>query len=147
MKKNILTATLSLVLFGASALIASSLIYTPSYTYYNSHYTTSYQTNSYTYTTGCTTYEYNPYTRTSTVIGSTCAPTYNHYIEQPRYTTYTYYTQPIVTTYYVAPQVEHYTVPPIYNSYYGNYPYHHTTYTSYQNNSGCYYSQGYQICQ
>lgn len=123
MKKNIFITALSLAFFGATAIFVSSLSYPVGY--YNGY--THPTNNSYTYTTGCNTYRYDGYSRTSTLVSSTCtsynsgygynANYYQHYVQPVQQITYV---APTTQTIYVAPITTTYTVSPVYSYGYGS---------------------------
>ncbi len=146
MKKIITTLSLATTLFiGANLAFAS-------------HLTSSYYViptySSYTYTTGCNTYRYDPYFKTSTLIGSTCAvSTYNSYNYGYTYpastytytyptTNYTYYSTPSTyNTYGYTGGVSNYSPYDNYNYGYNNYGYNYNSSyydTSYYNNTYSY---------
>lgn len=119
--------------------------------------------NSYTYTSGCYTYYYDGYTRSSSVVSYNCSNNYNTYNNTYGNYAYTapsayYYTAPS-SYYYTTPSSYTYNTSPYstyqYQSYY--YPstysttgYTDTGYTTYTNNynytQGCVYVSGYQVC-
>ncbi len=148
MKKIISTIGLGSLLFISGALFTSASYYTP---YYNT-YQNAPTSNSYVYVQGCYTYQYDAYTRVTSLLGSTCTtayPTTNSYYNNYSYsypvtTAYSYqntYTQnysypvstsyPVTTSYPVStaytPASPYYT----YGYYEGNwYPgYQNTTFT------------------
>lgn len=118
------------------------------YNYSNNCYQqNNYNNTSYTYTEGCYTYQYNPYTNTTTIISNQCVST-----------------SPVYSYQYVAPVTYTYTIPPTttYQNYYQsytNYPYYNTSYysnnystyqpqyyTNYNNQNQCYIIYGYLVC-
>ncbi len=123
---------------------------------------------SYSYTSGCYTYYYNGYTRTTTITSYNCQTNNNTYYPVTTYPVNTY-TYPYSTT--IAPSSQYYTYKYCngswqlsyygnntcstifnwntgYNSYYGTYNNYNYGYNNYNNyTSNCYYVNGYQVCQ
>jgi hypothetical protein len=95
--------------------------------------------SSYTYTTGCNTYRYDPYYKTSTLISSTCAvSTYNSYNYGYSYPATTYsYSYP-TTNYSYYNGYSNYGV-----SNYSPYDNYNYTYSNYGYNSNSYYNNTY----
>ena len=155
---------LSFLGVGAAGLATAGAQYYSSYDYGN--YTSSYTSSSYypsynsgsraSYTIGCTTYYYNPYTGASLGQQQVCSsapvytqPTYPSYPTYPTYPTYDYgynygytYTQPSQYTTYGYSNGSWY---PGYSNggIFGSFT--NGGYDNY-NNYGCYYQNGYQVC-
>lgn len=138
MKTTYLRNTLIGISVAVVSGLAVALSYPPQYAYmhnaptYDNQYIPAYGQNdaSYTYSTGCNTYRYNGYTRTTTLISS-CTNYNTSYGYNQSYTQYVQpitqvsYVAPITHTYYVAPITTSHTVSPIYsygytNGYYDN---------------------------
>lgn len=120
--KTFISLTLGLLCALSTYGTASAQVYYS----YNNGYNNTYQNTqqaSYTYTQGCYTYYYNGYTRSTSIIGSTCQ-------SQNVYS----YTTPVSYTYTTSPTYTYTTSP----------SYTYTTPTSYTNQTSPYYVYGYE---
>lgn len=103
--------------------------------YYNTYVNTP-TSNSYTYTQGCYVYQYDAYTRITSLIGSNCTTnTYTYPIYQ------TYYTLPTYTYTYVEPTYQY-----IYTPGYHNRRKRHHGYNNINHNYQCTWQNGHKIC-
>lgn len=119
--KTIISLTFGLLLAISGATTVSAQVYSASLSYYpyNSNYNTNYTSNrpsncmyattypntgcdsqnnyhaSYYYTSGCYTYYYNGYTRTTSIISNSCQNQNSYTYTTP--TNYSYYTSPYYT--------------------------------------------------
>lgn len=157
MKKIISLAFTTLLAISAAVTVSAYTYGTPNYSYDNTncvipmmypYYNTGCTTpSSYYYTSGCYTYYYNGYTRTSSIVSYNCQTTNHTYVA------------PITQYYYTSPYYTYsYTNGSWYPSYtysYGNYDntnyYDYTNYNNgyvYTPRTGCYYTaSGYYACQ
>lgn len=160
--KKILSMTLLTGTLFISGMMFASAYYTPYYNVYQNAPTS----NSYVYTQGCYTYQYDRYTQVTSLIGSTCQtntsytyPTTQYsYVAPAQQTYYTYpsynygYVQPVAQTYHYShgawyPTTNYTNSYYNTNSYYDSYNY--TSYSPYSytgTSNGCYWSNGYQVC-
>lgn len=168
MKKIISIGGIAGAVFLGGALLVSAQYYGNYTPYYNTYQNTA-SSNSYVYTQGCYKYQYDAYTRVTSLIGSICTTNTNtntNYNTCPTYQTYpyTYGCNNSTSQYYTYPTSQYYTY--MYNngswypanSYYpnnnyGGYGYNYNSYTNYTYNTGytntsngCYWSGGYQVC-
>ena len=130
MKKIIsITGLISTVFLGG---VLSTFAYTP---YYNTYQNTA-VSNSYVYVEGCYTYQYDAYTRRTSLIGSTCSTTNAGYGYGGYGYNNTMYTIPVSTSYsasYSYPVTTSYPVAtsyPVTTAYTPNSPYYTYGYTN-----------------
>jgi len=158
--KTIISLTFGFLLaFSAIGTVSAQVYYSYSGSGHHNQHQPSYgsqQQASYTYTQGCYTYYYNGYTRTTSIISSTCQAQNVYSYVTP--VTYSYYTSPYYTYSYQQNTNSWYSP---YSNYY-NYGYTNTGYNygNYYNNYGyynngrvytptnpCYSVGGYYVCQ